>query len=189
MMYSDYYALSVCAFSIIFAPFMIIAQERFTHILQNNNYSVKNYFKWLKHNFLSVFMPLIGLFILTLLGLVLLRAYLANTFLYDIQEFLGFAVEIGYMLILALICLCLLIIFCKYDKCIKIECEMIPLKCDGGFISLFLFSSFIVTALITLENMFTGIDTLVVFAPLLTPLITPAAAAIMNLRNRTDKAA
>lgn len=184
MMYSDYYALSVCAFSIIFAPFMIIAQIRFAHIFQNNGYSIKNYFGWLKCNFLSVYMPLIGLFILTLLGLLLLKAYLANTFLYDIQASLGFAVEIGYMVILALVCLCLLIIFGKYVKLIKIECEDIPVKIDGTFIFIFLASSFIITGLITLENIFTGIDTLLIIMPLFTPLLVALPTFLFNTAHK-----
>ena len=184
MMYSDYYALSVCAYSIVFAPFMIIAQLRFTHILQTNGYSAKSYFFWLKKNFLSVYMPLIGLLILTLLGLLLLRAYLANTFLYDIQASLGFAVEIGYMVILALICLCLLIIFAKYVKLIKIECEFNPIKTDGVFIWTFLLCSFIITVLITIENIFTGIDTLLIIMPLFTPLLAPLAAVLLNAESK-----
>lgn len=181
MMYSDYYTLSVCAYSIIFAPFMIIAQLRFAHIMQNNGYSVKRYLGWIKKNFLSVYMPLIGIFVLALLGLVLLHAYLSNTFLYDIQASLGFAVEIGYVIILALICLCLLIIFGRYVKLIKIECERNPIKITGPFIWIFLLSSFIITALITIENIFTGIDTLLIVMPLVAPLLTPLAAFLLRL--------
>lgn len=184
MMYSDYYALSVCAFSIIFAPFMIISQLRFTHILQTQCYSVKNYIRWLKRNFFSVYMPLIGIFVLTLLGLILLKAYLANTYLYDIQEIMGFAVEIGYVFILALVCLCLLIVFVKYIKCIKIECEQLPIKIEEPFVSIFLYSSFIIILLTTLENIFTGIDTLLIFMPLFTPFLVPQAAFFFDLRQR-----
>jgi len=180
MMYSDYFALSACAFSVLFMPFLIIAQLRFSHIMQSEGYSNRNYFAWIRRNIVLSVLPTVGVCLIVVMAEVVLKAYLGNTFLYDVQDKLGFAVEIGYVVAVMLISAVIALVMYRYVKCIKIESEVTPIICSKRLINLFLLNSMMVCALITLENVLTEVNRLVMVTPLVTPFFTPLSNLILQ---------
>ncbi len=174
-MYSDYVALSACAFSVLFVPFMVISQIRFAHVMQNEGYGNRRYFLWIKRNFLVSYLPLIGICAIVLLSEGVLNAYLYNTYFYD-NELL-----IGYILAVLLICAAISVVFYRYIRCIKIECAGTPLVCSPRFTGVFLLSAVMVGVVMTLENIVPQVNRLVFFMPLLTPLFVPLANLIPGL--------
>lgn len=167
MMYSDYFALSACAFSVLYVPFLIISQLRFAHILQNQGYDNRKYFGWIKRNFLLSCVPLIGISALSLLAEAVLITYLMKTSFYEM------AVIVGYLCIMLFIAAVIALVFTKYIRCIKIESEVTPIVCSRHLVKVFLISSFFVCAVTVLENLFMEIDKMVFFIPLMTPLFVP----------------
>ncbi len=167
MMYSDYFALSACAFSVLYVPFLIIAQLRFAHIMQSQGYDNKRYFQWIRKNFFLSCVPLIGVSGISLMAEAVLLTYLKNTSFYEM------AVIVGYICIMMLIAAFIALVFTKYVHCIKIESEVTPIRCTPHLIRMFMISSFFVCLVTVLANLFTAVDKLVFFIPLMTPLFVP----------------
>ncbi len=184
MMRSDFFALSSCAFSVLYAPFLIVAQMRFSHIMQNTSYSTGRFFLWVKNNFWLVYAPLIGICLINAMAEVVISAYLSNTALYYLQDIFAYVVIVGFMLIVAATAVIIAVIFRKYVKCIKIEGEITPLICSKRLVNLFLISCFCVCALITLENVFIEIRWLIYFTPLTAPLFVPLVNKFLGLEGK-----
>ncbi len=180
MMYSDYFALSACAFSVIYLPFIIIAQLRFAHILQVNGYDNKKYLAWIKSGFFVYVAPLVGVCLMGLLSEMVLSAYLYNTYLYEMQYMAGF---VAVVLALAAI---MAFVFKKYIARVKIESGGVPLKCSGRFTNIYLAACAMVAAVAVVENLFTEVNKLVFFVPLATPFYVMLANAVTG-RGRKDK--
>lgn len=180
MMYSDYFALSACAFSVLFMPFLMIAQLRFAHVMQNEGYDNRQYFAWIRRNFVLACLPLIGICLIVVMAEFVLKEYLANTYLYDVQHILGFAVEIGYVIAVMLVCAIIALVFSKYIKYIKIESEVTPLICSDRLIALFILNGLLVCALVALENIVTGMNRLALATPLIAPFVTPLSNLILQ---------
>lgn len=183
MMQSDYFALSACAFSVLYVPFLIISQLRFAHIMQNQGYDNRAYFRWIKKNFLLACVPLIGISGISLLAEAVLITYLRKTSFYEM------AVIVGYLCIMLFVAAMIALVFTKYIRCIKIESEITPIVCSGHLVRVFLISSFFVCAVTVLENLLMEINEMVFFIPLMTPLFVPLTNWILKRGNRQGKSA
>lgn len=179
MMHSDFFALSICAFSLLYVPFMIISQLRFAHVLQHAGYGNRDYFLWIKNNFRGAYVPLIGICIIQILGELVLEAYLSNTSLYEKQLF------VGYFVVMLVIAAAIVVVFINYIKEIKIENHDTPLVLSPRFISVFLVSSAIFCVFMLVVNLFMELDGLIIIMPLLAPLFVLLA----NLFVRNTKLA
>lgn len=178
MMYSDYFALSACAFSVVYLPFMVIAQLRFSHILQVNGYDNKKYMAWLKSGFIVYISPLIGICLILLLSEVVLFAYLYNTYLYEMEYMAGF------MVVVLLLAAAVAFVFQKYVKRVKIESESVPLVCSGHFTAIYLVACVMVASVGVVVNVFTHINKLIFFVPMATPFFVPLANGLLGGRKR-----
>ncbi len=174
MMHSDFYALSACAISVLYIPFLIIAQLRFSHILQNEGYRNSSYLLWIRKNFMLSFFPLIGVCAIVILGRVVMEAYLNNTALFEMEYIYGFFV------VLMVIAAAAAFVYYKYVKTIKIESENTPIVCSSRLISIFLISCMLVCALALVVNLVEYGMLLVFFIPLLSPLLVPLANALLG---------
>ncbi len=178
MMHSDYLALSACAFSVLYVPFLMIAQLRFAHIMQNRQYDTKQYFLWIKKNFLLCYVPLIGISVVHLMAEATLLMYLRHTSFYEL------AVIIGYLLMMLLIASVIAMVFTKYIRYIKIESEVTPIYCSNRLITLFMVSGFCVCALTLFENLWSDMEQIVFFTPLITPFFVPLVNVLMRLKKK-----
>ncbi|MGI6153805.1 MAG: hypothetical protein ACOYJB_08255 [Christensenellaceae bacterium] len=181
MMFSDFFALSVCAISLLYVPFMVICQMRFGHILQSSGFDNRRYFGWIKNHFVMTYLPLAGIFLISILGEAMLRAYLSNTMQYEMGLFYGY---LAWLLVLAAV---ITIIFWKYTRIIKIEDEKTPLVCSKRLVSVFLLSCLILCVFTVLTNLFTKIDVLLMVLPLLAPLLTPLSNVLLPGREEAIK--
>jgi len=172
MMYSDYFLLTVCALSMVFAPFMVIAQLRFAHVLQAEGYSNIAYFSWVRKHFASVYVPLAGICLVVFAAERMMRAFLANTSFYQQQIF------ITYIVVTLALMAALALVFYRYTQSVKIEGDGVPVRCEGRLLPVFWTSCALLAVLFVLVNMFTEIDELIFFLPLFTPLLAPLANAI-----------
>ncbi len=167
MMLSDYLALSTCAISILIVPFLVIAQMRFTHIMQTQNYSNKDYFLYIKKSFKLVYIPPILIFVICILNNVAIKLYLQYNTFYEM------GVIIGFLLLVAVVCAIIAVVFYIYIKTIKIESEKKPLEITSKFIGVFVFSCGIIAVLAVIENVFVSLDYITYILPLLAPLLVP----------------
>lgn len=174
MMYSDYLALSVCAYSILYVPFMIIAQLRFSHILQCEGYDGRRYFVWMRKNFWMAVFPLIGLCAITIMAQQAMHQFLYLTIFFEYQILIGFVA--GTMLI----CIPIAIVFYQYIKQIKIENEFTPLVCSRRLVGVFVWSSIFVCAITLVENTFPQFNYVTFLTPLVTPFLVPLANVLIR---------
>lgn len=178
MMYSDYFLLTVCALSVTCAPFLVIAQLRFAHVLQVHGDSNRAYFSWMKQNFAAVWVPLIGICLMIFAAERMERAFLSNTSLYQtLIHNVYIAVTLGLMAAVAFV-------FYRYTKSIKIEGEELPVRCTGRLCPVFWISSAVISVLLVLMNVFSEIDELVFFLPLFAPLPAALANAVVGAVER-----
>jgi hypothetical protein len=175
MMQSDFFALAACAISILYVPFLLIAQLRFAHIMQWNGYSGGRYMAWLGRGFTGVYVPLIGICLIVLVGKMVLKAYLDHTALYEIPYIAGFFV------VLLVIAAAVAFVYYKYVKEVKMESELTPLVCSRRLVTLYIAGCMLVCAVVMVENLLPGADVLVYVAPLFTPMIVPLANALTGM--------
>lgn len=182
MMYSDYFALSACAFSVVYVPFFIIAQLRFAHVMQNEGYINRSYFGWLKRNFFGAYVPLIGVSVMLVLSELAVHAFLyKNSLFFDMELIVAFVV------VTMLVALALAIILWKYIKHIKRESDMTPLVCSRRFLNVYIISCLVVAAMTAVVNVFNEINRIVFFLPLLVPLLAPLSNWIAHGRKPAGK--
>lgn len=174
MMHSDFYALSACALSVLYIPFLVIAQLRFSHIMQTEGYSAGRYFLRLRKYFMLCFLPLIGVCAIVGLGRVIMDAYLVNSSLFEMDYMYGFFV------VLMVISAAVAVVFYQYVKAIKIESQTTPIVCSNRLIGVFVFSVLLVCLLSLMENIMEGGTILVFFVPLTAPLLVPLSNALMG---------
>ena len=177
-MYADYFALSSCAFLVLHVPFLIVAQLRFSHVLQREGYDNRRYFGWIKEHFLLAYLFPICVFVVNIVSESILSAYLDNTYLYMLQDTAAYIVMFGYAIIALVIALVITLILWRYLKAIKIECETVPLVCSDSLVKVFVLSCVLICALVTAESMFIEIRRMVYFVPLLAPLFVPLSNAL-----------
>ncbi|MEF9863932.1 MAG: hypothetical protein RSA86_03970 [Christensenellaceae bacterium] len=176
MMYSDYFTLSTCAFSILFVPFLVIAQIRFAHVMQEMGYDNKRYLSWIKRHFKAAMLPLIVICGLTILSAVVLQMYLEYNPFYEIN------VIIYYLLVLVILSAVLAFVFYKYVKKIKIESDIRPIICEKRLVHNYLLCCLMICAITLLVNAFIKIDKLVFVIMLATPFFMPLANLITSLK-------
>ncbi|MDL2237751.1 hypothetical protein LJC56_07990 [Christensenellaceae bacterium OttesenSCG-928-K19] len=189
MMYSDYFALFSCAFSVLFTPFLIVSQLRFSHIMQNAGYDTKRYFGWIKNNLPLVFLPLAGITIIVLMTEPMLAAYLDRSAVYELHTKVQYMVIYGYLIGVAAVAGSVAWIFYRYNRFIKMETMGSPLVCTGCLVNLFLLSSVMLCAVITLQCMFISLRHIVFYLPLLAPFFVPLANVMLRQpKVETEKA-
>ena len=182
MMYSDYLALSVCAFSVLCLPFMVICQLRFSHVLQAEGFETNKYFRRIKRNLPISFFPLLGICAIAVIAEGALNAYLYNTYLYD-NELL-----VGYFAAIMLVCIAAAAVFFRYIRCIKLECSCVAPVCSQRFSNVFLLSVMLLGATVTLGNVILSINKSLLFVPLLTPFFVPLSNLILGYGKAAQKA-
>lgn len=178
MMYSDYFALSSTAISLIYVPFLIICQLRFAHILQYNGYSNSGYFSWIRSNFGRVLIPLAGICLYSFAAEMMLRTYLENTALHEMDVIVTYFIAV--LSILAVMAL----LFQRYTKLIKIETNELPLSCSNKLISITLIGSMFVCVLAVLQGLFSDLLILVYFLPLCAPFFVPIANRMVQKKKQ-----
>ncbi len=174
MMYSDYFAISTCAISVMFMPFMLIAQIRFAHILQDAQYANRQYFKFIFSNFKLFILPSIVICGIAILGAIGLSAYVMYNPFYEMM------VLIMYAVCLLIVCAVLAVACTIYIKRIKMESEKTPLICSPRLVHVFLLSCAMVCALSVVVNVFVQIDIVVYGIMFLTPFAVPLANLIIK---------
>lgn len=173
MMHSDFYALAACAISVLYIPFLVIAQLRFSHIMQHAGYRAPQYFDYLKKHSMSTLLPAIALCGITALGRLGMWVYLNYSEWYEMDYYIGFFV------VLVVIAAVIAVVYTIYCKKIKIESNEIQLVFSPEFIRLFLVSCMLVCVLELLVNLMMPLRILVFFLPAFTPFLVPVANALL----------
>lgn len=166
MMYSDYFALSSCAISVTFIPFMIVCQLRYGLILQAFNYRNRAYFHWLRCAFLAAAAPLLAVSAVSLLSEAVFLAYLIHTAATEMQ------IIVGYAVLMLIACAALAAGFGRFCKVLGGAGWGVPRVDDVRLRILFLCSA-LLTALIMLILNLAGWQQVIYFVPAATPFLVP----------------
>ena len=167
MMHSDYFALSACATSILFLPFMIIAQLRFAHLMALSGYNNAKYFSFIKSGLGVFVIPLAGICIMAALSQAVLSAYLYNTWFYEMQMI------IGYLVLLMILAAAMAFVFQRYVMSIKVESDNLPIKCDRAFVEIYFKSVVFLCAVVIAQNLIAELHWIFIVTPMLTPFCIP----------------
>lgn len=168
MMYSDYFALSSCAISVVFIPFMVVCLLRYGLMLQEFNYQNRMYLAWLGCAFAAAWAPLIAVSALALLWQLVLRTYLTHTAATELLIILGYA---GLMLVgIAAVS----VGFGRFCRVLGGAGWTVPRIDDRRLTQLFIISSLVVGALMLLLNIMSW-QQWIYFVPIVTPLLIPFA--------------
>lgn len=166
MMYSDYFALSSCAMSVAFIPFIVVCLLRYCLFLQAGNYSNRAFFVWLGCSFVASVAPLGGICAISLMWEAVLSTYLTHTAATELQIILGYA---GLMLIgIAAVSFA----FGRFCRVLGRAGATVPRIEDRRLLILFAVSSVMVGMLVLLLNIMHWQQWLY-FVPLLSPFLAP----------------
>lgn len=173
MMYSDYFALSSCAISVTFIPFMVVCQLRYALILQAFNYSSAAFLRWLRCAFLAAAAPLLAICVLAFLCEGVFFAFLTHTAGTEMQ------ILVGYALLMILACGCIAAGFGRFCRVLGGAGWTVPRIDDSRLRILFLLSTLVIAALMLLLNLF-ALQEIIYFMPLSTPFFVPLLNQILR---------
>lgn len=166
MMHSDYFALSSCAISVVFIPFMVVCLLRYGLILQSCNYRSREYLRWLRCAFTAAWAPLIVVCAISLMWELVLSTYLTHTAATELQIILGYA---ALMLVgVAAVSLA----FGRFCRVLGGAGWSVPRIDDRRLVLIFCLSSAVVGVLMLLLNILLW-QQWIYFVPLITPLLPP----------------
>lgn len=173
MMHSDYYAISSCAFSVLFIPFMILAEFHFCRALQSFGYQNRRYLKWTGCSFVATVLPLFFICATAGMAQFALQKYLTNTYFEELRIIIGYAA----WLLLASICLALE--FTRYARVLGKAMWNVPRIADRRTAVIFIASSLIVSFASLILNLY-GWRLYIYFVPLMTPFLAPFVNIFMK---------
>lgn len=173
MMYSDYYAISSCAFSVLFIPFMLLTCIRMVLSLQAFNYRSRDLMRWLGCSAVATLLPAVLICAEAVLAQMCLRVYLTNTSFTELAIIVGYA---GWLLLAAVV---ITLSYTRYVRTMGGAMWHVPRIADGRTKALFLVSSLIVAALALLCNMY-GVRWLIYLFPVLPPFLVPFVNLFMK---------
>ena len=173
MMYTDYYAISSCAFSVLFIPFTILAAFHLCCALQSFGYSTRAYMRWLRCTFPITVLPPIILCAMAVTAQFALRAYLRNTYLDEL------AIIIGYAAWLLLASICLGLSFWRYAKSLGRLFAHVPRIADTRLSVMFICSSLIAAVCPLILNLY-GWRPWMYVLPMLVPFVAPLVNLCMG---------
>lgn len=172
-MYSDYYAISSCAFSVLFLPFMILTIMRATLSLQAFNYRGRDLLRWFGCSAVATLIPLVLICAQAIMAQLCLRIYLTKTSFDELNIIIGYA---------AWLLLASAVIAVSYTRCVKVmggAMWNVPRIADRRSQTLFLVSALIASVLALVCNMY-GWRALIYFFPIIAPFIVPAVNLFMK---------
>lgn len=166
MMYSDYYAISSTAFSVLFIPFIILSSFSFCRALQALGYSTRQYMRWLGCTFWVTVAPTILLSALAVMAQITLRSYLRNTYFDEL------AIIIGYAAWLLLASICLGLGFARYAKSVGGLFENVPRIADRRIAVTFTVTALAAACVTLILNLY-GWRPYMYILPLMAPFLVP----------------
>ena len=166
MMYSDYFALSSCAISVTFIPFMVICQLRYALILQAFNYENRRFLRWLRCAYLAAGAPLLAITGLALLCEAVFVAYLTHTAATEMQ------IIIGYAVLMLLSCGAIAVGFGRFCRVLGGAGWTVPRIDDVRLLILFLLGSGLTAVIMLFLNLY-ALQQVIYFVPLATPFFVP----------------
>lgn len=173
MMYSDYYAISSCAFSVLFIPFIILVSLHFSRALEAFGYDSRTYMRWLRCSCSATVLPPVLICGLAAMAQLALRVYLTNTYFEELQIILGYAA----WLLLASVLIALA--FSRYAKTMSNAMWSVPRIADRRLVTVFITSSLITAFLALILNLY-GWRLYIYLMPLTAPFLAPFVNLFMK---------
>lgn len=173
MMHSDYYAISSCAFSVVFIPFLILSSMQFALALQAFNYENRKYFAWLKCTFTATCLPLALISGISLLAQACLGIYLTHTYFEELRIIIFYA---AWLLLASIV---LVLGWTRYARTLGRSMWLVPRINDKRMQVLLIATSLIWSFALLALNLY-GWRAIIYFVPLATPLATPLVNACMR---------
>lgn len=166
MMYSDYYAISSCAFSVLFIPFIVLCSMHYCRALQAFGYSTGAYMRWLRCSWVATVLPLGMICGIAIIAQFTLRVYLTNTYFEELNIILGYA---GWLLAASI---CIALAFTRCARVLGRAMWSVPRIADTRTSVIFLVSALVTSFVALILNLY-GWRLYIYIMPLMTPFLAP----------------
>lgn len=173
MMYSDYYAISSCAFSVLFIPFIILSSFHFCRALEALGYQNRAYMRWLRCSFAATVVPTVLICGIAVAAQFALRLYLTNTYFNELNIIIGYA---GWLLLASI---CIALAFARYAKTMSKAMWTVPVIADRRLAVIFVVSALVAGCTALVLNLY-GWRIYIYLMPLMAPFLAPFANLFMK---------
>lgn len=173
MMYSDYYGISSCAFSVLFIPFIILLSMHFSRALEAFGYQNRVYMRWLRCSFVATVLPAALICGIAAMAQLSLRIYLTNTYFEELNIIIGYA---AWLLLASVV---IALAFVRYAKTMANAMWSVPRIVDRRIVVVFLCSALITGCLALVLNLY-GLWLYTYLMPLTAPFLAPFANVFMK---------